>query len=80
MSTDMLEDIRDGSQSNPIINRREENHKIHIFFKQRQAEWKGVLLSERKMGKGLHKVFKAAVNDISQALTILGESGSDFFT
>ena len=29
------------------------------------------------MGKGLHKVFKAVVNDISQVLPILGESGSE---
>ena len=29
------------------------------------------------MGKGLHKVFKAIVNDISQALPSLGEYGSE---
>ena len=29
------------------------------------------------MGKGLHKVFKDVVNDISQALPISGESGSE---
>ena len=29
------------------------------------------------MGKGLHKLFKAAVNDISQVLSILGEYGSE---
>ena len=29
------------------------------------------------MGKVLHKVFKAVVNEISQALSILGESGSE---
>ena len=29
------------------------------------------------MGKGLHKVFKAVVNDILQALPSLGESGSE---
>ena len=29
------------------------------------------------MGKGLHKVFKAVINDISQVLPILGESGSE---
>ena len=31
----------------------------------------------RNMGKGLHKVFKALVNEILQALPILGESGSE---
>ena len=30
------------------------------------------------MGKGLHKLFKAVVNDISEASPILGESGSVF--
>ena len=29
------------------------------------------------MGKGLHKVFKAVVNEVSQVLPILGESGSE---
>ena len=28
------------------------------------------------MGKGLHKVFKAVVKELSEALTVLGESGS----
>ena len=31
----------------------------------------------QKMGKGSHKVFKAVVNDISEVLPILGESGSE---
>ena len=29
------------------------------------------------MGDGLHEVFKAVVNEISQVLPILGESGSE---
>ena len=29
------------------------------------------------MGKGLHKVFKAVFNEISQVLPIFGESGSE---
>ena len=45
-------------------------------FKQRQAEWKGVLLSTRNMDKVLHKVFKAVGNEISKELPLLGESGS----
>ena len=40
-------------------------------------EWNGALLSMRNMVKGLHKLFKAVVNEISQALPILGESGSE---
>ena len=31
------------------------------------------------MGKGLHKVFKAVVNDILQVLPFLGEPGSEVF-
>ena len=77
MYTGMLEDICEGGQSHPIINRREERYKIRGFFKQMQAEWKGVLLSTQNMGKGLHKLFEAVVNDISQALPIMGESGSE---
>ena len=32
----------------------------------------------QNMGKGLHKLFKAVVNEVSQTLLILGESGSEF--
>ena len=31
------------------------------------------------MGKGLHKVFKAVVNELSQDLPILGESVSEVY-
>ena len=78
MSTDMLEDIRDGSQSRPSINRRESLQKIWDRIKRIQLEWKGVLLSTQNMGKGLYEVFKAVVKEISQVLPSLGESGSDF--
>ena len=33
ISTDMLEDIHDGSQSHPSINRREALYKIHDHIK-----------------------------------------------
>ena len=46
-------------------------------MKQSRAEWKGELLSTRNMGKGLHKDFKAVVNEIFQVLPILGEYGSE---
>ena len=46
-------------------------------MKRRQTECKGALLYTQNMGKGLHKVFKAVVNDISQVLPILGESVSE---
>ena len=67
MSMYMLEYICYGSQSHPSINRREARYKIHACIKRGQVEWKGALLSTRNMGNGLHKVFKAVVNDISQA-------------
>ena len=35
------------------------------------------LLSTRNIGKDLHKLFKYVVNDISQILPILSESGSE---
>ena len=35
MSTDMLEDIFDGSQSHPIMNRREACYRIRDHIKQR---------------------------------------------
>ena len=44
MSTNMLEDIRDGSQSRPKINRREARYKIHCCIKKIQVEWKGALI------------------------------------
>ena len=44
MPTYMLEDICEGSQYNPSINRREARYKIRDLIKQRQAEWKGELL------------------------------------
>ena len=76
MSMEMLEDIHDGSHSQPIINRREALHKIHGHIKLRQSEWKGDLKYMRSMGLGLHKVFKIVVNGIPQASPILSESGS----
>ena len=72
----MLEDIRDGSQTHPIVNRRESCYKIHDRIRQRKSEWKGVLKSTQSMGKGLHKVFSTVVKEILQELIDLGESGS----
>ena len=77
ISTDMLEDIRYGSKSHPRVNRREARYKIYDCIKQIQLEWKGVLLSTRNMGKGLHKLFKVVVKEILQDLPILGESVSE---
>ena len=75
----MLEDILDGSQSHPNVNRIESRYKVRDFINQRQSEWKGALKVTQNMGKGLHKFFKTVVKDISQDLPPLGESGSEFY-
>ena len=77
MSTEMLEEIRDGSKSHTSVNRREARQKIRDHIKRRKMELKGFLLSMQNICKGLHKVFKAFVKDILQELPILGESGSE---
>ena len=77
ISTEMLEDIRDGSQTHLNVNRRESRYKIGDSIRQRQLEWKGALKAMRSMGKGLHKVFSTVVNEILQELTPSGESISE---
>ena len=76
ISTEMLEDIRDGSHTHPNVNRRRARYKIGDSIRQRQLEWKGVLKATWSTGKGLHKVFSTVVKEISQELTPLRESGS----
>ena len=66
ISTEMLEDIRDGSQSHLNVNQREARYKIRYCIRQRQLEWKGAIKSKQNMGKGLHKVFKTVVKNILQ--------------
>ena len=75
ISTEILEDICDGIQTHPNVNRRKARYKIHDIIRQIQLEWKGALKSMQSMGKGLHKVFSTVVKDISQETTPLGESG-----
>ena len=75
MSKDMLEGICDSIQYHQIVNKIQTHYKIYDRSKQVQVEWKGALLSTRNMGNGLHKSFKAVVNEILQALPILGEYG-----
>ena len=77
ISTEMLKDICDGSQTHPNVNIREARYKIRDCISQRKQEWKGALTSTRSMGKGLYKVFKNVVKYISQELTPLVESGSE---
>ena len=61
ISTEMLEEICDGSQTHQNINRRESRYKIRDRIRQRQSEWKGVLKATGITGKGLHKVFSRVV-------------------
>ena len=77
ISTEMLHDIRDVSQTHPNVNKREARYKIRDRISQSKSEWKGVLKVTQSMGKGLHKVFSMVVKEISQKLTALGESGSE---
>ena len=68
LTTEMLEDIRDGSQFHTNINRREARYKIRDRIKQRQSEWKGALKATQNMVKGLQKVFKTVVKEIFDIL------------
>ena len=74
ISTEMLEDIRDGSQTHPNVNRREARYKICNGIRKRQSEWKGALKATKIMGKGLHKVFSTVVKKILQELETLGRT------
>ena len=56
-----IEDICDGSQTHPNVNRREARYKIRDRIRQRTLEWKGALKATQRMGKGLHKVFSTVV-------------------
>ena len=77
MSTEILEYIHDVRQSPPSVNRREAQYNICYCIKLTQTECKGALLSTWNMGKVSHKVFESTVNEISQVLPLLGESGSE---
>ena len=56
ISTETLQDIRDGNQTHPGINKRESRMAIRDRIKQNKSEWKGALKATHKMGKGLHRV------------------------
>ena len=58
----MLQDICNGSQTHPNVNKREARYKIRDCIRQRQSEWKGALKDTQSMGKGLQKVFSTVVN------------------
>ena len=62
MSTEMLEDVCEGSKSHPIINMREACYKTRDLIIQSQAEYKGSLLSMQNMGNILQKYFNVVGN------------------
>ena len=78
ISAEVLEFIRDGSQTHLNVNRREARYKIRDRIRQKESQWKGALKATRIMGKGLHRVFSTIVKEISQEFAILGESSSKF--
>ena len=77
ISTEILEYIREGSQTHPDVNKREARYKIRDRVRQKESQRKGALKATSNMGKGLHKVFSTIVKEISQELATLGESGSE---
>ena len=72
ISMEMLEDICDGIQTHPNVNRREARYKIRDRIRQIQLERKWALKATQSTGKGLHKVFSTVVNEILQELAPLG--------
>ena len=71
ISTEMLQDIRDGSQTHQNVNKRKARYKIRDRVRQRQLEWKGALKDTLSMGKCLHKLFSTVVKEILQELAAL---------
>ena len=67
ISTEMLEDICDRSQTHLNVNIREERYKICDCIRQRQSEWKGLLKTTRSIGKGSHTVFSTVVEEMLQS-------------
>ena len=79
ISTETLEDIRDGSQTHQNVNKRESHYKIRDRVRRKESQRKGALRATHNMGEGLHKVLSTIVKDILQELTALGESGSEVY-
>ena len=57
-----LKEIKYGSYIHPDINARDARLKIRDHIKLAVSGWKEAELSENRMDKGLHKVFKVVVN------------------
>ena len=61
ISTETLEDIRDGSKTHQTVNKWEAHYEICDRVRQNESQWKGALKAMRNTGKGLHKVFSTTV-------------------
>ena len=72
ISTVMLEDIRDGSQTHLNVDRREARYKIRDCIRQKHSKWKRKLKATRSIGKGLHKVFSTIVKNIFARIDTFG--------
>ena len=77
ISTEMLEDMCDGSQSHPNVNQIEARYKIPDRIRQGKLEWKGELKDTQNIGIVLQKLFKTVVKDILQEMPPLRESSSE---
>ena len=71
ISTGALEDILDGNYVNPNITARDTILKICDRIRQAQREWKGAVVSAKRMGNFLHKVFKVAVKELNNSFPTL---------
>ena len=67
-----LKDIRDGNKIYPELDARDARFKICDCIRKNQNEWKGSELSANITGKCLHKIFKAFINELNNALYTLG--------
>ena len=68
IGTNGIKDIRYGNQIHTDINARDVRLKICDYIKQTKNECKVEELSANSMVKGLHKFFKAVVNELNNAL------------
>ena len=71
-STNVLEEILYGSQTHLDINARYARFKIRDRIKQIKNERKVSERLAKSMGKGLHKLFKAIVNELKNEFPTLG--------
>ena len=63
--TNALEEIRDINYIHPDINARDDRFKTRDRIIQAKNKWKVGEISVKSMGKVLHKVFKAVVNEVN---------------